>query len=243
VPKGGPHRGDMFLVEQSAKACLVEVKTKLAILWYMFELSVLYHNHGVSRFFISCVCANRSSVSAESKTTESKLCGRCPKAVKDTPALKRHCSEVHKQDIYGNPISIELFPCHITTCRKHTEPFKRREKLAQHIRSFHTEITEGRDENGGISSGERDAALTTNNAANAGNHFGGTYGAAGMNTQAHHDSDEVGARYPTVFEEPIDVQSAPIANYCEMGLYYVRSKILQQWKAFRANVFRLQIYQ
>jgi hypothetical protein len=64
-----------------------------------------------------------------------------------------------------------------------------------------------------------------------------------MNTQAHHDSDEVGARYPTVFEEPIDVQSAPIANYCEMGLYYVRSKILQQWKAFRANVFRLQIYQ
>jgi hypothetical protein len=243
VPKGGPHRGDVFLVEQSAKACLVEIKTKWAILWRIFELSILYHNCGVSRFFISYIYANGGSVSTESKTTEPKICGRCPKAVKDTPALKRHCSEVHKQDIYGNPISIELFACRITTCRKHTEPFKRREKLAQHIRTFHTEIIEGQDVNGGISSRERDAALTTNNAANVGNHSGGNYGAARMSARAHHDSDEVGAWYPTVFGEPIDVQSAPVANSCEMGLCYVRSQILQQWKTFRANVFRLQIYQ
>jgi hypothetical protein len=51
--------------------------------------------------------------------------------------------------------------------------FKRPEKLAQHIRAFHTEITEGQDINGGISSRERDASLITNNAANAGNHFEG----------------------------------------------------------------------
>ncbi len=100
MPKGGPHRGYVFLVEQSAKACLVEIKTKWAILWYIFELSILYHNRGVSRFFISYVYANGGSVSAESKTTEPKICRRCPKAVKDTPALKRHCSEVHKQDGY-----------------------------------------------------------------------------------------------------------------------------------------------
>jgi hypothetical protein len=159
---------------------------------------------------------------------EPKICGRCPKVVKDTPALKRHCSEVHKQDIYGNPISIELFPCRITTCRKHTEPFKRREKLAQHIRAFHTEITEGQDVNGEISSGETDARLTANNAANAGNHFGGNYGAARISARAHHDSDEVGPWYPIVLGGPIDVQSAPVANSCEMGLCCVCSQILQQ---------------
>jgi hypothetical protein len=131
----------------------------------------------------------------------------------------------------------------ITTCRKHTEPFKRREKLAQHIRTFHPEITEGQDVNGGISSGERDAALTTSNAANTGNHFGGNYRAARMSARAHHDSDEVGAWYSTVLGEPIDVQSAPVANSCEMGLCYVCSQILQQWKTFRANILRLQIYQ
>ena len=143
--------------------------------------------------------------------------------MKDTPALKRHCSEVHKQDIHGNPISIELFPCHITTCRKHTEPFKRREKLAQHIRTFHTEITEGQSVNGGISFEERDAALTTTNTANAGSHFGGNYGATRMSPRAHHDSDEVDTWYPTVSGEPIEAQSAPITNSCEMGLCYVGS--------------------
>ena len=163
--------------------------------------------------------------------------------MKDTPALKRHCSEVHKQDIYGNPISIELFPCRITTCRKHTEPFKRREKLAQHIRTFHTEVTEGQDVISGISSKEGDAELTTNNAADAGNGFGGNYSATRMSARAHHDSDQVGPWYPTVLGEPIEVQSAPVANSCKMGLCYVRSRVLQQLKTFRADVFRLQIYQ
>jgi hypothetical protein len=174
--------------------------------------------------------ANGSSVS-ESKTKEPKICGRCPKTVKDTPALKRHCSEVHKQDIDGNPISVELFPCRITTCRKHTEPFKRREKLAKHIRTFHTEIIEGQEVNGGISSGERDAALTTNNTAEAGNDFGGNHGAARVRARAHHDSTEVGVCYPTVFEElsspPIEVQSAPVAKACETVLCYVCSQVLQ----------------
>lgn len=167
--------------------------------------------------------------------------------MKDTPALKRHCSEVHKQDIDGNPISVELFPCRITTCHKHTEPFKRREKLAKHIRTFHAEIIEGQEVNGGISSGERDAAITTNNTTEAGNDFGGNRGAARVSARAHHDSAEVGVWYPTVFDEllspPIEVQSAPVAKACEKVLCYVRSEVLRPWKMFRTNVFRLQIYQ
>ena len=201
-----------------------------------------HHNWAAFNFFILSICANSGSVSAENKTKEPKICGRCTKAVKDTPALKRHCSEVHKQDIYGNQISIELFPCRITTCRKHAEPFKRREKLAQHIRTFHTEVTEGQDVNSGISYKERDAELTTNNAADAGNRFGGNYGATRM-ARADHDSDEVGPWYPTVLGGPIKVQSAPVANSCKMGLCYVRSRVLQQWKTFCTDVFRLQIYQ
>jgi hypothetical protein len=183
--------------------------------------------------------ANGGSV-CESKTKEPKRCGKCPKTVKDTQALKRHCAEVHKQDIDGNPVSVELFPCHIMTCRKHTEPFKRREKLANHIRASHTEIIEGEEINGRILSGERDAALTTNNTAEAGNFFGGNYGAARVSARAHHDSAEVGVWNPIVFDEllspPIDVQSAPVANACQPVFCYVRSQVLQRWKMFRANV-------
>lgn len=179
---------------------------------------------------------------SESKTKEPKVCGRCPKTVKDTPALKRHCSEVHKQDIDGNPIPVELFPCHITTCRKHTEPFKRREKLANHIRTFHTEIIEGQEVNGGISSWEGHAALITNDTAEAGNDFGGDHGAARVSARAHHDCAEVGVWHPTVFEELlsplIEVQSAPVAKACEMVLCYVCSRGI-----CCANVFRLQVYQ
>jgi hypothetical protein len=197
-------------------------------------------------FLFSHIHANGGSVS-ESKTKEPKICGRCPKTVKDTPALKRHCSEVHKQDIDGNPISVEPFPCPITTCRKHTEPFKRREKLAKHIRAFHAEIIEEQEVNGGISLGGRDAALTTNNIAEAGNDFGGNHGAARVSARAYRDSAGVGAWYPIAFEElfppPIEVQSAPVAKACEMELCYVRSQVLQPWKMFGANVFRLQIYQ
>ncbi|KAH8656513.1 hypothetical protein BGZ60DRAFT_143341 [Tricladium varicosporioides] len=163
---------------------------------------------------------------SESKTKEQKICGRCPKTMKDTPALKRHCSEVHKQDIDGNPISVQLFPCHITTCRKHIEPFKRREKRAQHIRTFHAEIIEGQQVNGGILYGERDAALTTNNTAEAGNDFGGNHGAARVSERAHHDSAEVSVWFEELLSQPIEVQSAPVAKACEMVLSYVHSQVL-----------------
>jgi hypothetical protein len=63
-------------------------------------------------------------------------------------------------------------------------------------------------------------------AANAGNHFGGDDEAARISARAHHESDEAGAWYPTGFGEPIDVQSVPVTNSCEMGLYYVRSQVL-----------------
>jgi hypothetical protein len=193
----------------------------------------------------SRIYVNGGSVS-ESKTKEQKICSTCPKTVKDTPALKRHCSEVHKQDIDGNPISVELFPCRITTCHKHTEPFKRREKLVKHIRTFHAEIMEGQEVNGGISPGERDTVLPTNNTAEAGNDFGGNRGAARASARACSDSAEVGVLYPTSFEEvlspPIEVQSAPVAE-AERVLCYVRSHVLQPWKMLRADVFRLQIYQ
>jgi hypothetical protein len=121
------------------------------------------------------IYANGSSVSG-SKTKEPKACGRCPRTVTGIPALKRHCSEVHKQDIHGNPISVGLFPCPIPTCSKNTDPFKRREKLFNHIRIAHTERIEGQEVNGGMSSGERDTALITNNTTNAGNDFGVNHG-------------------------------------------------------------------
>ena len=47
-----------------------------------------------------------------------------------------------------------------------------------------------------------------------------------MSARVHSDSDEVGAWYPTVLGEPIEVQSASVANSCGMGLCYVRSIVL-----------------
>ncbi|KAH7389168.1 hypothetical protein BKA64DRAFT_645631 [Cadophora sp. MPI-SDFR-AT-0126] len=94
--------------------------------------------------------------------------------------------------------------------------FKRWEKLAKYIRTFHTKIIKGQEANGGISSRERDAALTTNNTAEAGNDFEGNHGAARVSARAHQDSAEVGVWYPTVFEEllspSIEVQSAPVSK-------------------------------
>jgi hypothetical protein len=152
--------------------------------------------------------------------------------VKDIPALKRHCAEVHKQDIDGNQISVELFPCCITTCHKHTEPFKRREKLAKHIRTFHPEIIEGQEVIGGISSGERGAALTTKNTAETGKDCVGDHGGERVSAQAHSDSAGIGVWYATEFEglssPPIEVQSAPVAKAGEMASCFVRSKILQR---------------
>jgi hypothetical protein len=154
--------------------------------------------------------------------------------MKDTPVLKRHCSEVHKQDIDGNPISIELFPCPITTCRKHTEPFKRREKRAHHIRSFHAEIIGIQEANGVISLRERGAALTTNNTAEAGNDFGENHAEARVSAQVYHnyaeDSTEAGLMYAAVYEElaspSIEVQPAPVAKAYEIALCPVRSQVL-----------------
>ena len=154
--------------------------------------------------------------------------------MKDTPALKRHCSEVHKQDINGNPISIELFPCPITTCRKHTEPFKRREKRAHHIRSFHAEIIGIQEANDVISLGERGTALTTNNTAEAGSGIGGNHGEARVNAPVYHDyaedSAEVGVVYAAVYEEftspSIEVQPVPVTKASEIALCTVRSQVL-----------------
>lgn len=178
---------------------------------------------------------------SESKTKEPKSCKKCPIelcliTVRDTPALKRHCYEVHKQDIDGNPISIELFPCRITTCHKHRNPFKRRDKLAQHIRAAHPEVIKRQETNAGISTGEKDTALTTNNTAKTGNYFGGNGGAANLMARAV----EVDVCYPPAFEEQL--QSAPVTETYEMASRYVRSHVLQPWEMFRTNVFRLQIY-
>lgn len=160
----------------------------------------------------------------ESRTKEPKICWKCfpPKTVKDTPALKRHCSEVHRQDTDGNPISVDLFPCFITTCPKHTKPFKRREKLAHHIQTFHAAIIESKEVNHEILAGQRDAALTTNNTAEAGDYFGGNYGVAQMSAAVYNKSAEVNVWSPAVFEErfspPIEVQSGPVANGFDVSL-------------------------
>lgn len=176
----------------------------------------------------SHIHANDGSIS-ESKAKEPKICRRCPKTMKDIPALKRHCSEVHKQDIDGNPISVELFPCHVTACPKHAEPFKRREKHAKHIHTFHTNTIKGQEVDGGISSGERHAALTINDTAEAGNEFRGNHGAAKVSARPHYDFAEVDVWYTPMFEEllfqPIEVQSTPIAKASGTVLCDVRSQV------------------
>lgn len=168
----------MFLVEQSTKPCLVDMNTKWAILYCMFRLPTLCHTVVALVSLFLHIYANTSSVPG-SKTKELKACGRCPRIVRGVAALRRHCSEVHKQDIHGNPISVGLFPCPIPTCSKSRDPFKRQDKLFNHMRTAHTERTEGQEVNGGTLSGERDAALTTNNTrytATAGNDFGVSHG-------------------------------------------------------------------
>jgi hypothetical protein len=194
-------------------------------------------------FFLLKLWADDSSDSVyKSRTKEPKICWKClpPKTVKDTPALKRHCSELHRQDIVGNPISVDLFPCAITTCHKHTEPFKRREKLAHHIRTFHAAIIESEEVNGGILAGQRDAALTTNNTAEAGDYFRGNYGAARMSATVYNNSAEVSVWNPAVFEGPfslpVEVLSAPVANDFDTLLSSVRSQALQLWKMFLADL-------
>ncbi|KAH8589501.1 hypothetical protein B0O99DRAFT_692394 [Bisporella sp. PMI_857] len=156
------------------------------------------------------------------KAKEPKICWECPepKTMKDTPALKRHCSEVHKQDINGNPISIELFPCPITACHKHTEPFKRREKRAHHIRSFHAEIIQTQEPNSVVSLEKGGAALTTNNTAEAGNDFEENHGEARVSARVYHDyakdSAKAGVGYAATYGEiassSIEVQLAPVAK-------------------------------
>lgn len=187
----------------------------------------------------SHIYANSSSVS-ERVTKEPKICLSCFKIVKDTPALKRHCSEVHQQDIDGNSIPVEKFPCRLTTCRKHAKPFKRREKLAKHMSTFHRDIIEGQEVIGWILAEEGGAALTTNNTAEAGSDFGGNHWTAGVSAQARHDSAEANAGYPIMFEEPlfplIKVKPAPVAKAYEMLSCDVSSQVLWPWKMFRAKV-------
>jgi hypothetical protein len=167
---------------------------------------------------------------------DAKGCRSCPAIVRDTPALKRHCSKAHRQDIDGNPISVELFPCKISTCHKSRVPFKRREKLAKHILTYHSKTIEGQEVDGGASSGERHAALPTNHNLGADNNFGGNHEAARVSARGHYDSAETNIWDPTglkdFFPLPIDVHSAPVAKATELVSDYVRSQFFSLGRCF-----------
>jgi hypothetical protein len=167
---------------------------------------------------------------AERKGQDRKKCKTCLQTVRDKPALKRHCSEVHKEDIDGNLISVPEFRCPIMACPQYLKDFKRREKLENHIRTLHSEETKWQV-NGGMSLGKVSPAVITHNTVEAANDFGGYHGAAGMSARAHHDSAEVGFGNSPVLGRflppPEDVQPAPVAETGEMTSGYVRSQVLQ----------------
>jgi hypothetical protein len=177
---------------------------------------------------------------------DAKKCRTCSTTVRDTPALKRHCSEAHEQDIDGNPIFVERFQCPVMTCPKHIVPFKRQDKLANHIRASHFETNEGQEVNSGILSGEKHAALITNDTVEGGNDFGRYREVARVSTQAQYGSAEADIRDDAVLNDflfPLrELQSAPVANASGTALSYVRIKVPQLWKMLPANVLRLHVY-